>query len=266
MLSILKKMPLFIFSLFLTMGETYGSTDFLELQVTPEGAPKARGQIGGEGALNYRHIEKEDRDLLQSLPSSQKSKFPQSIEKWFDNLLVRQKTNPYSALIFFKNSELVAVVGFGIMPHLGYDPKHRDIIDFYIEKGVIRRKSGSYENSYQQNDLEEVLSYGIGMMLPLLREGITQEEANSVIQGSFKMFKSLKQEFYLLPRNNKKPKFFMGLLAKQDPFYDILRSAYLKAGFKQEDRPGFNGFFDDDRSLFHHDMTGSDTPKISRRG
>tara|TARA_A100000171_G_scaffold24514_1_gene22769 strand:- start:1132 stop:1971 length:840 start_codon:yes stop_codon:yes gene_type:complete len=226
----------------------------------PDSSPRPP-RVSGINSLNFRHIMEEDRATLEMLPASTKARFSNGVEGWFENLLVRQKSNPYTALIFFSpDDQPVAIVGFGIMPHLGYGSEHKDIIDFWMRKGIIRRKENSDEASYEKEEFEQIGNFGIGMMLPLLFEGASDEAIKDAIQGATDAFAMLYMKGCLLPRGGRSPKFVMSLL-KTEPApgddsdeYSVLKDAYQQAGFQEERREGFKGFYNDGRVLMHLDL------------
>lgn len=208
-----------------------------------------------------RHIAVDDLEYVQNLPERVQARLGHSDpEKWFSNLLLRQESNPYSALIFFdKQGKPQALMGFGIMPHLGYDPKFTDIIDFFLERGVIRRKAkeGEASRSYKKEDLEQVENYGIGYMLPLIFEGVAEGVQKEIVQVATDVFISFKTQGWPLPRNACVPKFVMSLL-KTDGQDAEIRKSYLDCGFTAVQKPGFKEFYHDDRVALYLDLEPSD--------
>lgn len=73
---------------------------------------------------------------------------PSNPENWARNYITRlEKGNPYACLLFREgeNTAPIAAVGLGRMTVTGYDPKFTDILDTYLEFGVIRPKQDALE-------------------------------------------------------------------------------------------------------------------------
>lgn len=284
MVSLMKKTSSFILSFVLTMGGAYGSSEDLNLAGTVYGSARVNGKALGSSSMSLRHIGEGDKSLADVLPQFQKDKVHEPIDQWIDNRLNRQQENPYSALVFSENLNCPkALVGFDSLPFMGYDPEYSDIIDFLLERGVVERKKEGPHDTYDMIHFNQVKSskfpsfedipfYGVALMHPLFFDDCSEDDFFYILEGSFRSAKLLCKSGYDLP-DNKKPKFIMGLLSGQEPNFEAIRNAYIRAEFKEEERPGFRKFYNDQSLLvFHRDLgpdnniySGGIFPPLSQR-
>ena len=200
---------------------------------------------GTSKSFTFKTVQDDGIEVMKTLYSGCmfKKDLPEDIEKWTNNLITRKNNgNLYSLVIAYQNDTPCAALGLGRMPVVGYEPeKHTDIIQTYLDLGVIRLKNP--QGGFGKENIEQVEGQGLGTLMPILPDALTLELKKEILETGIFIYKNLKTHGAKLPIENKDPSYVIGLCAYDNPL--VSNGCFLVAGFKLLGKKGFNQYYPD---------------------
>lgn len=214
---------------------------------------------------------------------------PSNPETWARNYITRlNKGNCYSCILIREgeNTTPIAALGFGRMTVTGYDPKFTDILDTYLEFGVIRPKQKAIaeiqnkmenleianlsaqpsQSSGEQSippisdlsqkvqkekidysQLEQVNNFGIQMIVPVLPISLSSEKKDDILKMALDISQTFKEKGQVLPFEGHVPHDVIALLHPEDS----LSQNFVNVGFNLLKKEGFYGYYDKPRVMLH---------------
>lgn len=200
--------------------------------------------------FSARYIEPTDIGSIVDLTSrSYPEGLPSDPSKWASNLIDRRNSGNYYGCFIVETSEEqpLAAVGFGRMPVLNYEPKFTDIMDTYLDFGIIERVDPSRVQDYAKENFRRVSNLGLGVMLPIVPTHLPSEQKIDILKLGTDVFQFLKNEGQELPIEKTLPHDLIGLFSPQDPLVESFQSI----GFNVIKKEGFFGFYDKERVMVH---------------
>lgn len=195
-----------------------------------------------------RFIEASDIDDIGRLcAASNPQGLPEDSAKWAENLIVRRNGGNYYSCLIVKDTadQTVAALGLGRMPSLGYEPKFTDIIDTWMNFGVIGQKSP--ENGYAKDNFERLENAGIATLLPIIPMSLTPEAQSEIIKLGAEVVQFFKDKNFVLPIEKTLPHDLITLLSPAD----LLCEKFKEVGFTLLEKEGYAGFYDKERVILH---------------
>lgn len=188
-------------------------------------------------------IEEIDRLCRASYPEG----LPDDSSKWAANLIDRRNNkNYYNCLVVSKADQIVAALGLGRMPALNYDPAFTDIIDTWLDFGVVKKKD--LTGGYEKDNFERCDNAGIAFILPIIPTGLESSDKDEIIKMGTDVVKFFKDQDFLLPLENTSPHYVITLLSPND----ILGKNFTNIDFLRLEKEGFLKFYDDNpRDMFY---------------
>lgn len=200
--------------------------------------------------LTARYIELKDiEDITKIAKKSYSEGLPSDPSKWASNLIDRRNGGNYYGCLMIETLENqpLAAIGFGRMPVLNYDPKFTDIIDTFLDFGVIERVDPINGQDYAKENFKRVDNFGLGVMLPMVPTDLLEEQKKDILKLGTDVFQFLKNQEFELPLEKTKPHDLIGLFHPDDSIVEIFKAI----GFNKIAKEGFFGFYDKSRVIVH---------------
>lgn len=177
----------------------------------------------------------------------------EELRGWFDSPNLARQEGPKKNLFHcYKVSHPkagdIGFIHFGRMPSVAkYDPvKHAAIIEQFMTLGVTQKKDPA--KGLEPENIERIANRGLAQVLPILRDGLSEDIAVGVFNAAYTFAQSMAGEEYTLPIEGTNPHQLIGLFAPEDPLLPF----FEKAGFAITMNEGFVEFYPPKQRVMIH--------------